>query len=142
VNYVTERVTVEYGGFSDGVYHYVRVTDYDVDPEMLEDEAVEAFKREHGSLGWFGNLGAGVESRTVPPARGATEGRWVLEQRWVEVSGYTTKAGIKKRGHLRRAMVRVWEPADPGVTYYKTLHVDTDTKRDTRGGKRRNRWLR
>ena len=119
MNYVTERVTVEYGGFSDGVYHYVRVTDYDVDPEMLEDEAVEAFKREHGSLGWFGNLGAGVE-----------------------VSGYTTKAGIKKRGHLRRAMVRVWEPADPGVTYYKTLHVDTDTKRDTRGGKRRNRWLR
>ncbi len=138
---MTERVTVEVGGFSSGVYHYVRLTDYDVSEDDLEAQAFEQFQRQYGVAGLYGNVGSSIESRTVEPARAPTEGRWTLEQRWVEVAGYTTKAGIKKRGHLRRAWVRVWEPDDPGVTYYRTLEVDRDKSRDTRGGERRRRWL-
>ena len=92
-----ERVTVEVGGFSSGVYYWSRLIKYDEDEADVETEAWEFFEKHHGERGNYGNAAANVEPRDVPR----------LERVLVEIGGYTTKAGIKKRGHMAHRWKRV-----------------------------------
>ncbi len=125
---MAERVTVEVGGMSSGVYHFVRVTDYDVSETEVEDDARDAFEDAHGSPGNFGNFGTtGIATDEVP----------TYEAVWVEVGGYM-RGGKPVRGAPSRRYRRVY--------YDRKVTPGTDTKRDTRGGrsrpKRRGAWRR
>lgn len=140
MNCVTERVTVEIGGFSSGVYHFARVTDYDVDEAEVEQDARDAFEGVHGSPGGFGNFGVtGSEARSVEPRDTGQPGHFKRVKKYTPTAGYM-RAGKPVRASRQRRWVRVWVPARPAVAYERQVTVDTDKTRDTRGGERRGRW--
>ena len=118
---MTERVTVEVGGFSSGKYHSTRLTKYDEDAAVVEGEALASFRREHGEPGLFGNFGTSISIDEAPTYKAV----------WVEVGGYM-RGGKPVKGYMARRYRRVHY--EPEVTH------ETDKKRDTRGGKRRGRW--
>ncbi len=137
---MTERVTVEIGGMSSGVYHFARVTDYDVDEAIVENDARNAFEAVHGSPGGFGNFGiTGSEVRSVEPRDTGQAGHFKRVKKYTPTRDYM-RAGKLVRGAPQRRWVRVWVPARPAVAYERQVTVDTSKTRDTRGGVRRNRW--
>jgi len=137
---VVERVMVEVGGFSSGVYHTTRLIKYDEAWDSVRAEAEAAFRGEHGEPSEFGQYGFSTSAQDVPPPRSYRRGFWTKRKKYIDVEGYTTAAGIRKRGHRRRAWVRVWVPERIGRAEYEPeLRHATDTERDTRGGERRRR---
>ncbi len=125
---------------SSGLYHFARVTDYDVDEAEVEQEARDAFQGVHGSPGNFGNYGVtGSEVRSVQPRDTGQAGHFKRVKKYIDVAGYM-RGGKPVKGHRRKAWVRVWVPARPAVAYVRQVTVDTSKTRDTRGGVRRNRW--
>ncbi len=140
MSFVTERVTVEVGGMSSGIYHYVRLTDYDVSEAEVEQAARDAFEGVYGSPGGFGNFSVtGSEVRSVAPARGARAGYWQPVKKYTPTRSYM-RAGKPVRAARQRRWVNVWVPERPAVAYERRVKVDTDKTRDTRAGIRRNRW--
>ena len=137
---MTERVTVEVGGMSSGIYHYVRLTDYDVSEAEVEDDAREAFDTLQGSPAGFGNFGVtGSEVRSVEPRDTGQAGHFKRVKKYTPTRDYM-RAGKLVRGAPQRRWVRVWVPERPGVAYERQLKVGTSKTRDTRAGVRRNRW--
>ena len=121
MNCVTERVTVEVGGFSSGKYYSTRLVKYDESEEAVEEEAKASFEAEHGKAAGFGEHGTSVATDEVP----------TYEAVWVEVGGYM-RGGKPVKGHMARRYKRV--VYEPEVTH------ETDKTKDTRGGERRGRW--
>ena len=118
---MTERVTVEVGGFSSGKYYSTRLVKYDEDEEAVEEEAEASFEAEHGKPAGFGEYGTSIATDEVP----------TYEAVWVEIGGYM-RGGKPVKGYLGRRYRRV--VYEPEVTH------ETDKTKDTRGGERRGRW--
>ena len=121
---MAERVTVEVGGFSGGVYHSSRLIKYDEDEAEVEAEARRLFKNEHGEPSEFGNFSPSVSFEEVED----------YQRVLVEIGGYTrTVRGKPQR--VRGYMAHRWRR----VEHRPELRHATDKKRDTRGGERRRR---
>ena len=136
---MTERVTVEVGGFSSGLYHFARVTDYDVDEAEVKQAAHDAFEGVHGESSGFGEYATSVETQEVKAKDTGQAGHFKRVKKYIDVAGYM-RGGKPVKSHRRKAWVRVWVPERPAVAYEREVKTGTDKKRDTRGGVRRRRW--
>lgn len=145
-----ERVTVVVGGYYRQHYYSARTVRFgeDLDLDAIETETRDFFEMTHPP-GDLGNYDTSHEATTVPkfewdygprryiasyPAQRAVEavrgrrGGWALRKKYIDVGGYTPKtgpqAGVPKKGHRRRAWVRVWVkgveavPGRPGWEAY------------------------
>lgn len=89
------------------------------------DAIADAYNALEATMDRYGhNLGtledtteSGSEQRQVIAGKKGRAGYEVsrLQKKWIQVKGYTTKAGIKKRGHRRKANVRISYTVPPSV---------------------------
>jgi len=129
-----ERVTVVVGGYYRQRYYSARTVRFgeDLDLDAIEtetrdffeathppgdlgnydtshaDETVPKYEWDHGPRRYFRGFAAQTAIRAVRGRRGG----WALRKKYIDVGGYTPKtgpqAGVPKKGHRRRAWVRVW----------------------------------
>ena len=136
---MVERVMVEVGGFSSGVYHTTRLIKYDEAWDSVRAEAEAAFRGEHGEPSEFGQYGFSTSAQDVPPPRSYRRGFWTKRKKYTPTRDYM-RAGKPVRGAPQRRWVRGWVPERIGRAEYEPeLRHATDTERDTRGGERRRR---
>lgn len=136
---MTERVTVEVGGFSSGKYYSTRLVKYDEDEEVVTEEAKALFKAKHGEPSGFGEYGTSIETQEMEAMDAGQAGHYKRVKKYIDVEGYM-RGGKSVKGHRRKAWVRVWVPEREAVKYETELTHPIDKKRDTRGGVRRGRW--
>ncbi len=157
MSFVAERVTVEVGGFSGGLWKWTRLTRYNESEADVTAEAWRFFEVEHGSRAYHGNPAASVERQQVPGlpslveargaprpqqrARKATGGYWQKRKVWT-----VNKHGVRQR-RIKKIWIKKGRPATqpvtrPPVTYAPAAELKhgADEDRDTRGGERRRRW--
>ena len=119
-----ERVMVEAGGFSSGVYYGWRRIEYDESETVVEERTTDEFRAYHGSISNFGNFGVSVSVRDMPN----------YERVLVEIGGYIrTVRGKPQR--VRGYMAHRWRRVD----YYPEAYPIGDNDHDTRGGEARRR---
>ena len=119
-----ERVMVEAGGFSSGVYYGWRRIEYDESATVVEERTTDEFRAYHGNLSNYGNFGVSVSVRDMPR----------LERVLVEVGGYTRIVRGKPQ-RVKGAPAHRWKR----VKYYPEAYPIVDKDRDTRGGEARRR---
>ena len=121
---MVERVMVEAGGFSSGVYYGWRRIEYGESATVVEERTTDDFKAYHGSISNFGNFGVSVSYQDVPR----------YERVLVEVEGYTRIVRGKPQ-RVKGAPAHRWKRVD----YYPEAKPIVDKDRDTRGGEARRR---